>query len=181
MKTITTLAISSRNALKLVVALMVILPGIGGPALAQVDRERFDDPRSGQFIAQPSRNATPRKAVILGTLDKITGRVAELEAPLDQAVAFGTIEITSRACNSTPPEEPPETSAFLEVRDLRRGEEPVTVFTGWMFASSPALSAMEHAVYDVWVLRCKTLSPTPDSPVPNSDDPTPGDGNESSD
>lgn len=103
--------------------------------------------------------AAGRKAVVLGTLDKITARVSELEAPIDEPITFGTLEITARACNSTPPEEPPETSAFLEVREMKRGESPTTVFVGWMFASSPALSALEHPVYDVWVLSCTALSP----------------------
>lgn len=112
------------------------------------------EPAAGQMESQ-----TERRAVVLGTLDKITARVSNLEAPIDEPVRFNTLEITARACNSTPPEEPPETSAFLEVRELKRGEEPVTIFTGWMFASSPALSAMEHPVYDVWVLNCTTLAP----------------------
>lgn len=119
------------------------------------------------------------RAVVLGTLDKITARVSNLEVPLNEPVRFGTLEITARSCNSTPPEEPPETSAFLEIREIRRNEEPKNVFSGWMFASSPALSAMEHAVYDVWVLSCTTLSPetedgsakksaSPDTATPNN-------------
>ncbi|MEX1148354.1 MAG: DUF2155 domain-containing protein [Sphingomonadales bacterium] len=109
--------------------------------------------------AQDEGTGADGRAVVLGTLDKITGRVGELTVALDEPVPFGTLEIVARACNSTPPEEPPETSAFLEITDLRRGEEPITAFVGWMFASSPAVSAMEHAVYDVWVLRCATRSP----------------------
>ena len=106
--------------------------------------------------------AAGQKAVVLGTLDKITARVSRLTAPIDQPVSFGTLKITARACNSTPPEEPPETSAFLEIRDIKPGEAPKTVFVGWMFASSPALSAMEHPIYDVWVLSCTTVSPGSD-------------------
>jgi hypothetical protein len=60
-----------------------------------------------------------------------------------------------RTCRKRPPEEPPESAAFIEVRDIKPGETPKTLFTGWMFASSPAVSALEHPVYDVWVLDCK--------------------------
>ncbi|RIK93144.1 MAG: DUF2155 domain-containing protein [Proteobacteria bacterium] len=96
---------------------------------------------------------------VLNTLDKITARISRLEAPLDTPVRFEALEITLRACIATPPEEAPESTAFLEIRELKPGAEPAVVFSGWMFASSPAVSAMEHAVYDVWVIACKTASP----------------------
>ena len=61
----------------------------------------------------------------------------------------------SAAAAAAPPEEPPESAVFLEIME-KRPDEPVTaLFTGWMFSSSPALSALEHPVYDVWVLECK--------------------------
>ena len=97
---------------------------------------------------------------ILQGLDKVTARVSEIEAPLHRLLRFGTLEIVVRACQKTPPEEPPESAAFLEIRDAKPGEATVALFTGWMFASSPALSALEHPVYDVWVLDCMV----PDEP-----------------
>ena len=63
-----------------------------------------------------------------------------------------------RFCDKRPPEETPETSVFLEIIDIRPGGQPIRVFTGWMFASSPALSALEHPTYDVWVIDCNTSS-----------------------
>jgi len=100
---------------------------------------------------------------VLQGLDKVTARIFTFEAPLDQEVSFGTLRIVVRACRKRPPEEQPEAAAFLEIREAVRDEEPVSLFNGWMFASSPALSALEHAVYDVWVLDCKTASSTPES------------------
>ena len=88
-------------------------------------------------------------------LDKITARISTFEAPVGQPVRFGTFEIVARACDKTPPEEPPERAAFLEIVDLRPDAEPVDLFSGWMFASSPAVSAVDHPVYDVWVIDCK--------------------------
>ncbi|MGH6885985.1 MAG: DUF2155 domain-containing protein [Geminicoccales bacterium] len=104
--------------------------------------------------AVPAEAAGPGVVVMQG-LDKITARISTFEAPLDQAVMFGTLEIVARACRKRPPEEPPETAAFLEISDVRPDEPKVALFTGWMFASSPALSALEHPVYDVWVIDCR--------------------------
>ena len=99
---------------------------------------------------------------VLQGLDKVTARVSEIEAPLHRLLRFGTLEIIVRACQKTPPEEPPESAAFLEIRDAKPGEASVALFTGWMFASSPALSALEHPVYDVWVLDCLVPDETAD-------------------
>lgn len=88
-------------------------------------------------------------------LDKITARISTFEAPVGQPVRFGTFEIVARACDKTPPEELPESAAFLEIVDLRPDSEPIDLFSGWMFASSPAISAVDHPVYDVWVIDCK--------------------------
>ena len=95
---------------------------------------------------------------ILQGLDKVTARVSPVRAPLDQPTLFGTLEVVVRACRETPPTEPPESAAFLEIRELPpasdAGRAPVDLFAGWMFASSPAVSALEHPVYDIWVVDC---------------------------
>ncbi len=101
-----------------------------------------------------------RNAVaVLRGLDKVTARISTIEAPIGETVRFGTLRILAQTCRTRPPEEPPETTVFLEITDLKPGEIPVRLFTGWMFASSPALSALEHPVYDVWVIDCKTSAP----------------------
>ncbi len=98
--------------------------------------------------------------VVLRGLDRITARVTDMEIALGEVRRFGRLRIMPRVCYTRPPEEPPETTAFLEITELRPGlEQPTPLFTGWMFASSPALSALEHPVYDVWVIACKTSSP----------------------
>ena len=100
-------------------------------------------------------DAFPGDMVIMQGLDKVTARVSTFQAPLGVTVRFGTLEITVKSCDRTPPEEPPESAVFLEVKE-KRPDEPVTeLFRGWMFSSSPALSALEHPVYDVWVLECE--------------------------
>ena len=106
------------------------------------------------FGSLSSSYAAPHDTVVLQGLDKVTGRVSKIEAPVGATVKFGTLELITRACDKRPPEETPESAAFLDVWEVRPGEPAKGVFRGWMFASSPALSAMEHAVYDVWVLDC---------------------------
>ena len=96
------------------------------------------------------------KSAQIQTLDKITARISTLEVRLDNPVRFGTLEILVHRCAYRPPEESPEDAAFLSVRDV--GHDPTIapkiVFTGWVFSSSPAISGLEHAVYDVTLLRC---------------------------
>ena len=99
--------------------------------------------------------ADAMQIVVLGGLDKVTAHVSTFEAPVGKTVTFGALQITARACDKHPPEETPESSAFLEVVEARPGETPLTLFSGWMFASSPALSAMDNPIYDLWVLDCK--------------------------
>ncbi|MCF6214674.1 MAG: DUF2155 domain-containing protein [Emcibacter sp.] len=96
--------------------------------------------------------------VTLSALDKITTQLSTIEIKRDQTVRFGTLEITLRYCRKNPPEETPETVAFLEITDVGHNNQNRKVFSGWMFASSPALSPLEHPVYDVWVKDCKIIS-----------------------
>jgi hypothetical protein len=114
-------------------------------------------------VAVPADAAT---VAVLQGLDKITARISTFDAPVDQSVRFGSLVITVRACVKRPPEEPPETAAFLQIEDVKPGGAADTanrVFSGWMFKSSPALSALEHPVYDVGVLDCKEDSTSPGS------------------
>lgn len=111
------------------------------------------------IVAPVPATAITGQLVVLQGLDKVTARISTFEAPVDQPVRFGGLEITARSCDRTPPEEPPESAAFLEIREVRRDEGlSIDLFSGWMFASSPALSALEHPIYDVWVLECKISS-----------------------
>jgi hypothetical protein len=91
---------------------------------------------------------------LLQGLDKVTARISTFEAPIGVEVRFGTLDIVAKRCVKAPPEDSPESSAFLDIQELRPDEAPRQLFSGWMFASSPALSALEHPVYDVWVKDC---------------------------
>jgi len=95
---------------------------------------------------------------VLQGLDKVTARISTFEAPFDVPVRFGSLVIEARACHKAPPTEPPESTAFLEIDETFEAARPRDLFTGWMFASSPAVSALEHPVYDVWVVDCMKAS-----------------------
>ena len=105
------------------------------------------------FLGGGNALAASDGAVLQG-LDKVTARILTFEVLIDKSVVLGSLRVRVRTCVKRPPEEPPESAAFLEITDERPGEVVKRVYSGWMFASSPGLSAMEHPVYDVWVVDC---------------------------
>jgi hypothetical protein len=116
--------------------------------------------------APPSSAAPVAVGVVLGGLDKVAARTAKFEANLKQQVFYNTLIITVQMCKTRPPEEPPESAAFLEIQESKPDGTKAKIFSGWMFASSPALNALEHPVYDVWVISCKTAPAKTASPAP---------------
>ena len=121
------------------------------------DLLRRDDPDNraerGPLSSQPG------SIVVLRGLDKVTARTRDFEVAIGDTVQFGALSITAQYCRKRPPEETPETYAFLQINDRRtdgfgvdvEGEQ---IFSGWMFASRPAQNPLEHAVYDVCVIDC---------------------------
>ncbi|MBI4921562.1 MAG: DUF2155 domain-containing protein [Devosia nanyangense] len=94
-------------------------------------------------------------------LDKITGRITEFDVYIDETVQFGALQITPRVCYTRPPTETQRTSVFVEVDQVSLKGGTQRIFTGWMFADSPALNAIDHPVYDIWLVDCKQSSDTP--------------------
>lgn len=120
-------------------------------------------------LAQATVPTEDRSIALLRALDKITARVEALEIPVERPLKFGTLIITVHACRVTPPEETPEAAAFIDIAEIKPGEPEATRFRGWMFASSPALSALEHPIYDLWVTGCKA----PEAAQPAAAQPAP--------
>jgi hypothetical protein len=106
---------------------------------------------AGTAQADKIKNPT---AVFSG-LDKITGRIVSFEVAVDETVQFGALQMTPRICYSRPPTENPNTTSFVEVEEITLDQKSRRIFTGWMFASSPGLHGIEHAVYDIWLVDCK--------------------------
>jgi hypothetical protein len=103
--------------------------------------------------ALPPGTMVDQPWAVLQALDKITARIRRLPIKVGETATFGTLSIQVDACRKAPPEDPPESAAFLKITD-KRPEKAQTVFDGWMFASSPAVSAMDHPIYDIWVVDC---------------------------
>ncbi|WP_081786495.1 DUF2155 domain-containing protein [Kordiimonas gwangyangensis] len=93
----------------------------------------------------------------------MTARITEIELPVGEETQFGTLALSAKYCRTRPPIEPPETFAYLEIDDIKRHGTRERVFEGWMVASSPGLNALEHPVYDVWVINCKMSEPDSDA------------------
>ncbi len=91
-------------------------------------------------------------------LDKITGQIRTFDVLVDETVQFGALQLTPRVCYSRPPTEAPQTTAFVEVDEVTLDRKIQRIFTGWMFADSPGLNAVDHPIYDVWLTNCKTSS-----------------------
>ena len=101
----------------------------------------------------PQRIANP--TAVFSGLDKITGRIISFDVAINETVQFGALQVTPRVCYSRPPTETPNTDAFVEVDEVTLQGEIKRIFTGWMFAASPGLHAVEHPIYDVWLTDCK--------------------------
>lgn len=177
------------------------LDDLGAPAGPSELDELSQGTPDGDFPNIETVDKRKPVSVTLRALDKIIAKYVDIVIPMGESATFGTLTITARTCDKRPPEEFPETTAFIEVVDStppptsnlkipepkkKTGKvksEPALapsgeghggavspaapaaasslpdnmIFSGWMFASSPALSALQHPVYDVWVIDCKTV------------------------
>ncbi len=110
------------------------------------------------FAFAPAAQAA---TAVLRGLDKTTGIARDFNAPVGRKVKFGTLDIVARSCAKRAPEEVPEVSVYLDVVDHpivsadQTAPDERKIFSGWMFASSPALNALEHSSYDIWAIDCK--------------------------
>ena len=84
----------------------------------------------------------------------MTAKISRLEVPLNQTRTFGALKVTPRACYPRAPTEPPKTTTFVEVDETQLDGKEKRIFSGWMFADSPGLNAVEHPVFDVWLTDC---------------------------
>ncbi|MCV6574558.1 MAG: DUF2155 domain-containing protein [Cohaesibacter sp.] len=126
--------------------LFVLLGLIGGTGVAQAEK-------------------IVNGVAVFSGLDKITGRMIQFDVYVDETVQFGALQVTPRVCYTRPPTEPQQTTGFVEVDEITLERKVRRIFTGWMFASSPGLNAVEHGVYDVWLVDCKqnTNIPSPNN------------------
>jgi hypothetical protein len=112
-------------------------------------------PPNDEVVIEPSAQKVPNNQAVLSGLDKITGRIISFDVAIGETVQFGALQVTPRVCYTRPPTETPSTDSFLEVDEITLQGEIKRLFTGWMFAASPGLHAIEHPIYDIWLADCK--------------------------
>ncbi len=150
-----------------------LLNELSGSEVDQLESEMADQqkgkdqvptlPSSTDLMAPPEDDDfAPEENIIangvaLQGLDKQTGRVFIIDAAVGQTVEFGSLKIVIKRCEKAPLDDRQESMAFVNITEVKPKSSPLTLFSGWMFASSPALSALDHPTYDVWIKECKAL------------------------
>jgi hypothetical protein len=135
----------------------------GAPQPANTDLQPGDE-----IVTEPPAQKIANPKAVFSGLDKITGRTITFDVAINETVQFGALQVTPRVCYTRPPTETPNTDGFVEVDEITLQGEGRRLFTGWMFAASPGLHAVEHPIYDVWLVDCKGRPPAvaSDSPPP---------------
>ena len=130
------------------------------PRLGRADLFRASCASAVLVAAAPAARGEriENQVAIFAALDKVTARISKLEVPLNSTVKFGSLKVTPRVCYSRPPTEQPKTTSFVEVEEVQLDNKEKRLFTGWMFADSPGLNAVEHPVFDVWLTKCEKPS-----------------------
>lgn len=152
------------KSIKILLAASCALPLLTTAAFPATERYAQPPRQLSVDDAVPGKDGIKRMVILRG-LDKITARATTINAPIGVPVKYATLTITARYCYSTPITETPETTAFLQIVDHRPDQPERKIFSGWMLASSPSLNGMEHPLYDVWVISCKTNQPGQQAPT----------------
>ena len=155
------------------------------PGAAPQQPAMTDKPPTNEVVMQPPPQRITNPTAVFEGLDKITGRITQFDVAVNETVQFGALQVTPKACYSRPPTETPQTDAFVDVDEVTLKGNIQRIFTGWMFKASPGLHAVEHPIYDVWLIDCKggkdpdvadasdTAGDQPDEPAPSAKPATP--------
>jgi hypothetical protein len=127
----------------------------GAPGQQPAEAAPTVPPPNDEVVVEPPPQRIANPTAVFSGLDKITGRITSFDVAINETVQFGALQVTPRVCYSRPPTETPNTDAFVEVDEVTLQNEIKRIFTGWMFAASPGLHAVEHPIYDVWLTDCK--------------------------
>lgn len=116
------------------------------------------------FVSTARAERVENQTAVFAALDKVTASISPLNAALNSTQTFGALKVTARACYTRDPTEPPKTSAFVEVDEVLLDGSTRRIFSGWMFAESPGLNALEHPVFDIWLTDCADPARTAAAP-----------------
>ncbi len=131
------------------------------PASAQQDQQDQQTVQEGAVPSQGPEQRIKNPVAVFSGLDKITGRITSFDVYIDETVQFGALQVTPKVCYTSAKGEVAKTDAFVQVDEITLQRDIRQIFSGWMFADSPGLNAVEHPVYDVWLKSCKTESAVP--------------------
>jgi hypothetical protein len=130
-------------------------PGIRQPSGAPAQPADTSPQPGDEVVVEPPPQRIANPTAVFSGLDKITGRIISFDVAINETVQFGALQVTPHVCYSRPPTETPNTDAFVQVDEVTLQGEIKRIFSGWMFAASPGLHAVEHPIYDVWLTDCK--------------------------
>jgi hypothetical protein len=131
------------------------LPGQRQPRGTPGETPSTPAPPNDEVVIEPPAQKIANNQAVFSGLDKITGRIIAFDVALNETVQFGALQVTPRVCYTRPPTETSNTDAFIEVDEITLQGEIKRIFTGWMFAATPGLHAIEHPIYDIWLADCK--------------------------
>ncbi len=146
-------------------AVLLVLPATHAQSII-IEEEKLilDEALPGvveEEAAPAAAERIPNPVAEFTGIDKITGRIINFDVYIDETVQFGALQVTPRVCYSSPDTAEARTDSFVEVDEITLDRKIRRIFSGWMFAESPGLNAVEHAVYDVWLKDCKQESEVP--------------------
>lgn len=119
------------------------------------------------FVAPASAERINNPVAVFSGIDKITGRITSFDVYIDETVQFGALQVTPKVCYSRSDTEAQRIDSFVEVDEITLDRKIRRIFSGWMFADSPGLNAVEHPIYDIWLTGCKQKSDIP-APAPSN-------------
>jgi len=131
---------------------------IGAPAAGQMKPPQPSDPSvqpGDEIVTEMPAVKIPNPTAVFAGLDKITGRITTFDVGVNDTVQFGALQVKPRVCYTRPATESTATDGFVEVSEVTLQGDVKRIFSGWMFAASPGLHAVEHPIYDVWLTGCK--------------------------
>jgi hypothetical protein len=141
-------------------------PGAPGQPSGSPPATSSVTPPTDEVVIEPPAVKIINPTAVFAGLDKITGRIISFDVKIGETVQFGALQVTPRACYTRPPTENANTDGFVEVAEVTLKGEVKSIFSGWMFAASPGLHAVEHPVYDVWLTDCRGGTPTVTAEAP---------------
>ena len=124
------------------------------------EADGYDDSLEKEDLEKKSTssNKNGEVMVVLKALDKITAKTSIIKMGIEKKEVFGELEIKVLKCVLSSKEDPPDTIAYLQIKDLAEtNQDKVFIFNGWTFASTPTLKSVDHPIYDVWLVGCENV------------------------